>query len=284
MNFTKLVIPEGSSLTVYIRKDSLFQNNVDVNVASANPRLLTIYNLGDQAIILENKSQVYANIISPDAPLHVKNNCDFYGSFTGLSTIIDNSAGFHIDGTTAFDSCGNALNDQLGVAGLASLGGITSANSFRQWYTDDLGTNLSMVHTIDMVRNGTGVYQAIISEFHPIDDRLFGNEGDDHNYYFTYEMQANFIYKSCQNQFFRFQGTDDAWMFINGELVLDIGGVIPGTDQVIELDRLELTDGESYQMKFFYAQRQGSTAEFNLATNVELLPPFITFTPTVGYD
>jgi fibro-slime domain-containing protein len=73
-------------------------------------------------------------------------------------------------------------------------------------------------------------------------------------------------------------------VYIDGRLVIDLAGVIPGGDQLIQLDRLDLTDGESYVLKFFYAQRQMTDTSFELETNAVLLPPVLTASGTAGFD
>ncbi len=165
--------------------------------------------------------------------------------------------------------CGD-VNDASGTASTASDGAITSAATFDQWYSDLLGVNLAKEHAITLIRDGSGVYEHLDGDFHPIDGQLYGNEGDAHNLYFTYAIEAAFTYEACAGQFIEFAGADDCWIFINGAMGIDLGGVVPGTTQIIELDRLGLAGGQSYVMHLFFAHRGSSASEFNLRTNLVL--------------
>ncbi|MEE9295515.1 MAG: fibro-slime domain-containing protein, partial [Phycisphaerae bacterium] len=260
----------GSSLVLYTKGIVTIQD-ATINSGSYDPNVFTIYHLGNTDIRIADDAAVTATIVSPNAGLSIEDDSNFYGTYEGQTLNVANLGGFHLDESMPLDPCGVLLNDSKGSAGISSTGGIDSADSFGQWYRDVLGMNLSMPHTIDLVRDGGGIYEFISNEFYPIDGQLHGNQGDAHNNYFTFRFTAYFTYEACNAQFFEFMGSDDAWLFIDRSMAIDLGGIIPSTDQHVDLDRLGLVDGEVYAMQFFYAHRNPTQAMFRVRTNVPLI-------------
>ena len=272
-SYGKLELLPGASLEIYALKDGEITNYANVNVEMGKPPLVMIHYLGIGEFNLSNHADVYAQIIAPTGGLLIENNSNLFGNYTGQDFRIKNTGGFHVDtsgGGLAPDVCGT-IADLAGTAGVTSDGGISSSDSFDEWYRDMLGVNLAMEHTITLTLNGT-VYEYLDDGFHPVDGYLFGNEGDDHNNYFTYAISAEFVYERCTGQFLEFVGTDDTWLFIDGELVMDLGGVQPDSQQYVDLDRLGLKDGDVYEAHFFHAQRQPLKAVFQLRTNIVFFP------------
>jgi fibro-slime domain-containing protein len=165
--------------------------------------------------------------------------------------------------------------DVPGVFASDDTGGIVSQDTFSQWFRDVPGVNMSRLWWLDMSYVSTDVqwgphYEFQTSDFHPIDEQLLGNGPDEHNFYFTFEMVAEFTYEASAGQFIWYEGSDDAWIFVNNAMVIDHGGIAANRNQCIHLDRLGLTDGETYKMHFFMAERYQPQTQFHIKTNLQL--------------
>lgn len=151
--------------------------------------------------------------------------------------------------------------------------------SFDQWYNDVPGVNQSQNIILELQDNDDdGVFTYSNSSFFPIDDQLMGNQGRPHNYHFTMELETAFTYQGGET--FTFRGDDDVWVYINDELVIDLGGVHGAQTASVDLDTLGLTEGHDYPFKLFFAERHTTQSNFRIdtsmvlqATNPVPLPP-----------
>lgn len=149
---------------------------------------------------------------------------------------------------------------------------IESASSFSQWYEDVPGVNAAFNIALQLERDGQ--YQEFgTTSFFPLDDLGFGHEDLGHNFGFTTELHAKFLYEGSGT--FELTGDDDLWLFVNGRLVIDLGGVHAWQTDTVDLaeraKELGLEPGNVYTLDVFHAERHSNESKLMARTNLYLV-------------
>jgi fibro-slime domain-containing protein len=160
----------------------------------------------------------------------------------------------------------------------------TSQADFDQWYRAAAGVNDAYVVYFMLTPKGS-IYTFESKLFFPLDASPAetsgtGQDGNPHNFGFTTELHTKFKYNGGEK--FSFTGDDDLWVFINGKLAIDLGGLHPSATGSVDLDasatQLGITMGSEYTLELFHAERHTSASNFRIDTTLAFvdcgtLPP-----------
>lgn len=161
------------------------------------------------------------------------------------------------------------------------IDGVADADSFANWWKSDQSVDfeLDLLESSD----GSGEFSYSNSAFFPIDDQLYGNEGLGHNYHFTMHLEGQIAFDEGDS--FNFVGDDDLWIYIDGNLVMDLGGVHApsagefSTDTLI--NDLGLEAGSLYDLDIFFAERHTVMSSFTIETSMKVSSVDVPESPTI---
>jgi fibro-slime domain-containing protein len=182
---------------------------------------------------------------------------------------------------------------QYNTAVDTTLSHTSTKTNFDSWYRDSKYSK-NVVDTLTLLAqpNGTFMYDHssywstdlsmwLRPYFFPLDGRGWAapggpelsylgstvGDGSKHNFSFTSELRYWFEFKG--GEYLDFIGDDDVWVFLNGKLAVDLGGIHEAAEGSITLDnatatRFNLTKGKVYEIALFQAERKQTQSSYKL--------------------
>jgi fibro-slime domain-containing protein len=230
--------------------------------------------VGEQLVvpIVYRDFRAFDEALGPKSSRHP----DFQQYNGGCKDIVQNS--LDVDGKPVLKSTKGSCNAVK----------VTSTATFAQWYRDAMTTggeriNKTVIDTLTLQGTSTaGEFRFYDAEFFPLTGRGWDAEtpaletlhatADSKtlsNFFFTSEVRYWFQYEGGEK--LEFKGDDDVWVFVNGRLAVDLGGIHDEETGSVTLgtaadpaNTFGLEAGRVYEIVVFQAERHTSRSQYQL--------------------
>ncbi|MBO7583999.1 MAG: fibro-slime domain-containing protein [Treponema sp.] len=151
---------------------------------------------------------------------------------------------------------------------------LKSSESFAQWFRTIKGVNKEIKTSLEVRFDGSR-WEFYAPVFFPIDNLGFGNDEGDHNFNFTVESTFYLLYRENTPITISCKSDDDLWLFVNGKLLIDLGGRHGVETKQITFDAKDYKaqPGDYIEIKLFKADRgvSGSIMGFSVSQDIYIL-------------
>jgi fibro-slime domain-containing protein len=181
-------------------------------------------------------------------------------------TKIETSPKMDSAGNYIYDSLGNTIYDTVKTTYPDTL--MISDTMFKNIKVESFDTftwkpnDITYEDTTDSIW-----FMGSESKVDPLGSKGFGLENDEStNCGFTYVLRNKFTHHTGDS--ISIGGDDDCYLFINGKLAIECGGLHSPIMLTCYLDSLKLTVGQKYDMDFFFVERRAG-GNFMYRTNIK---------------
>jgi fibro-slime domain-containing protein len=147
---------------------------------------------------------------------------------------------------------------------------ITSIDSFYSWFhhvpcdsvhNSSCNDLIKLHKSFILKKYRNNVWMHHNETFFPIDNSGFGNEKMNHNYGFTMMIEFDVI-NVDRDLKFSLSSDDDSWLFVNGSLIIDNGGIHATLGDTVTISTPYI--GSIHHVSLFYAERHVTDAVLSL--------------------
>jgi fibro-slime domain-containing protein len=215
---------------------------------------------------------------------------DFQNKAAGLETgLVQSTLG--TDSEPVWKSNGQTLSGAANFCWWYHDRGCNGAGSVNPYAADVPDDASGNPPSITLTQISQGVYQYANTAYYPVDGLGWNspqhgspqtsadcNSNVQHNFAFTQEIHSAFVYSPSLSPTVTLTTEDDGWLFINGKLAIDLGGVHSASTGSITLNpstaaTFGLTNGQLVSFDLFTAQRHTCASQLSLTTSLLLAQP-----------